>query len=70
MLIGDPLKIKSIRCILCGKKTLMNFYEDREEEEEEDIEVRGRRRKRIVLMSQRIRFRTFFLYTQASFYII
>jgi len=54
---------------LCGKKTLMNFYEDREEEGEEDIEVR-RRRKRIVLMSQSIRFQTFFLYTQAFFYII
>jgi hypothetical protein len=48
----------------------MNFYEDREEEGEEDIEVRRRRRKRIVLMSQSIRFQTFFLYTQAFFYII
>jgi len=46
----------------------MNFYEDREKEGEENIEVR--RRRRIVLMSQSIRFRTFFLYTQVSFYII
>ena len=46
----------------------MNCYEDRKEEEEENIEIR--RRTRIVLMSQSIRFRTFFLYTQTSFYII
>jgi hypothetical protein len=32
----------------------MNFYEDREKEGEENIEVR--RRRRIVLMSQSIRF--------------
>jgi len=45
VLLGDPLKIKSVQGILYDRKTLMkvlmSFYKDKEEEdEEEDVDVR------------------------------
>jgi len=47
----------------------MSFYEDREERDvKEDVGVREERKN--VFISESIRFQTFFLCTQAFFYII